>query len=62
MHIERDAFADMNELIELDLSNNLIYDFPDSLQSNSLQTLDLSMCRWEEQGGNQGLFTDGVTD
>lgn len=45
LHIEYDAFVDMNELIELDLSNNLIYDFPVSLQSGSLQTLDLSMCR-----------------
>lgn len=45
LHIEYDAFAEMNELIELDLSNNLIHDFPDSLQSDSLQTLDLSMCR-----------------
>lgn len=50
LHIEYDAFADMNELIELDLSNNLIYDFPESLQSDSLQTLDLSMCRLVYQG------------
>ncbi|XP_037035716.1 toll-like receptor 6 [Bradysia coprophila] len=45
LHVEYDAFAEMGELIELDLSNNLIYDFPVSLQSDSLQTLDLSMCR-----------------
>lgn len=45
LHIEHDAFAEMYELVELDLSNNLIYDFPESLQSDSLQTLDLSMCR-----------------
>lgn len=45
LHIEHDAFAEMYELIELDLSNNLIYDFPLSLQSDTLQTLDLSMCR-----------------
>lgn len=45
VHIEHDAFAEMYELIDLDLSNNLIYDFPISLQSDTLQTLDLSMCR-----------------
>lgn len=45
LHIEHDAFAEMYELVELDLSNNLIYDFPFSLQSETLQTLDLSMCR-----------------
>lgn len=45
LHIEHDAFAEMYELVELDLSNNLIYDFPLSLQSDTLQTLDLSMCR-----------------
>uniref|UniRef100_A0A182T5N2 LRRCT domain-containing protein n=1 Tax=Anopheles maculatus TaxID=74869 RepID=A0A182T5N2_9DIPT len=43
--IEWDALASMGELIELDLSNNLISDIPDTLSSGTLQTLDLSMCR-----------------
>uniref|UniRef100_A0A182RDJ6 LRRCT domain-containing protein n=1 Tax=Anopheles funestus TaxID=62324 RepID=A0A182RDJ6_ANOFN len=43
--IDWDAFASMGELIELDLSNNLISDIPDTLSSATLQTLDLSMCR-----------------
>ncbi|XP_050073737.1 uncharacterized protein LOC126561558 [Anopheles maculipalpis] len=43
--IDWDALASMGELIELDLSNNLISDIPDTLSSGTLQTLDLSMCR-----------------
>uniref|UniRef100_A0AAG5DDM5 LRRCT domain-containing protein n=1 Tax=Anopheles atroparvus TaxID=41427 RepID=A0AAG5DDM5_ANOAO len=43
--IDWDALAAMGELIELDLSNNLISDIPDTIASGTLQTLDLSMCR-----------------
>uniref|UniRef100_A0A182MDK7 LRRCT domain-containing protein n=1 Tax=Anopheles culicifacies TaxID=139723 RepID=A0A182MDK7_9DIPT len=43
--IDWDALATMGELIELDLSNNLISDVPDTLSSGTLQILDLSMCR-----------------
>ncbi|XP_052894633.1 uncharacterized protein LOC128301978 [Anopheles moucheti] len=43
--IDWDALASMGELIELDLSNNLLSDIPDTLSSGTLQTLDLSMCR-----------------
>ncbi|XP_053675795.1 uncharacterized protein LOC128726039 [Anopheles nili] len=43
--IDWDALKAMDELVELDLSNNLLSDIPDGLMSNSLQTLDLSMCR-----------------
>ncbi|XP_035917019.1 uncharacterized protein LOC118514329 [Anopheles stephensi] len=43
--IDWDALASMGELIELDLSNNLVSDIPDTLSSGTLQTLDLSMCR-----------------
>uniref|UniRef100_A0A182NI65 LRRCT domain-containing protein n=1 Tax=Anopheles dirus TaxID=7168 RepID=A0A182NI65_9DIPT len=43
--IDWDALASMGELVELDLSNNLISDIPDTLSSGTLQTLDLSMCR-----------------
>lgn len=46
INIEYDALAEMLELIELDLSDNLISEFPVSLQSDTLQTLDLSMCRF----------------
>ncbi|XP_058054121.1 uncharacterized protein LOC131205857 [Anopheles bellator] len=45
LSIDWDALGSMNELIELDLSHNLISDIPDTLASASLQTLDLSMCR-----------------
>lgn len=45
LHIDIDAFNDMPELIELDLANNLLTDFPMTLQSYTLQTLDLSTCR-----------------
>uniref|UniRef100_A0A182K9M6 LRRCT domain-containing protein n=1 Tax=Anopheles christyi TaxID=43041 RepID=A0A182K9M6_9DIPT len=43
--IDWDALASMGELIELDLSNNLLSDIPDTLSSGTLQSLDLSMCR-----------------
>uniref|UniRef100_A0A182PDK3 LRRCT domain-containing protein n=1 Tax=Anopheles epiroticus TaxID=199890 RepID=A0A182PDK3_9DIPT len=43
--IDWDALASMGELVELDLSNNLLSDIPDTLSSGTLQTLDLSMCR-----------------
>ncbi|XP_041769269.1 uncharacterized protein LOC121592070 [Anopheles merus] len=43
--LDWDALASMGELIELDLSNNLLSDIPDTLSSGTLQTLDLSMCR-----------------
>lgn len=45
LKIDIDAFNDMPELINLDLSNNLFSEFPVTLQSSTLQTLDLSMCR-----------------
>lgn len=45
MIIDMDAFNEMPQLIVLDLSNNLISEFPVSLQSDSLQSLDLSTCR-----------------
>lgn len=47
LNIDLDAFNDMPELVELDLSNNLFSEFPATLQSHTLQTLDLSMCRYE---------------
>lgn len=45
MNIDLDAFNDMPELIALDLSHNLIRDFPSSLHSTTLQIMDLSNCR-----------------
>lgn len=45
LNVDLDAFNDMPELIELDLSNNLIREFPKSLHSETLQILDLSNCR-----------------
>lgn len=45
LNVDLDAFHDMPALAMLDLSNNLISDFPDTLRSPNLQTLDLSMCR-----------------
>lgn len=45
MNIDLDAFNDMPELIELDLANNLVREFPSSLHSATLQILDLSTCR-----------------
>lgn len=42
MDMDLDAFNDMPELIELDLSHNLIRDFPATLHSATLQILDLS--------------------
>lgn len=43
--IDKDAFDDLPKLIELDLSNNLINEFPSNMQSPLLQILDLSRCR-----------------
>lgn len=45
MNIDPDAFRGFPEISEIDLSNNLISIFPEALSSDSLQTLDLSMCR-----------------
>lgn len=45
MAIDQDAFNDMPELLELDLSNNLFSEFPVRLHSVRLQRLDLSRCR-----------------
>lgn len=45
LSIDLDAFNDMPELLELDLSNNLFSEFPVTLHSDKLQSLDLSMCR-----------------
>lgn len=45
MTIDPDALHGMPELIELDLSNNLINEIPDLLSSDTLQTMDLSMNR-----------------
>lgn len=45
LNIDSDAFRGFPDLSELDLSNNLISVFPEALSSESLQTLDLSMCR-----------------
>lgn len=46
LNIDLDAFNDMPELIELDLSHNLIREFPATLHSRTLQILDLSNCRY----------------
>lgn len=43
--VDPDALQGTPVLTELDLSNNLISFIPDNLNSISLQTLDLSMCR-----------------
>lgn len=45
MIIDPDAISGLPELVELDLSNNMINDIPDTLSSETLQTLDLSMNR-----------------
>lgn len=45
MTVDPDALTGLPDLIDLDLSNNLIIDFPDALVSESLQSLDLSMNR-----------------
>lgn len=45
MTLDPDVLSGMPELLELDLSHNLINDIPDTLSSNLLQTLDLSMNR-----------------
>lgn len=43
--IDPDAISGLPELVDLDLSNNLINEIPDTLASENLQTLDLSMNR-----------------
>lgn len=45
MTIDPDAISGLPELVELDLSNNLISEIPDTLSSENLQSLDLSMNR-----------------
>lgn len=45
LNVDLDAFNDMPELIDLDMANNLFTEFPSTLQSRTLQRLDLSMCR-----------------
>jgi len=46
MHIDTDALTGMPDLQELDLSNNLMSYIPEYWMSDSLQTIDLSMCRF----------------
>lgn len=43
--IDSDALIGLSSLIELDLSLNLIASIPDALQSDTLQMLDLRLCR-----------------
>lgn len=43
--IDGDALVGLPSLIELDLSQNLIWAIPDALASDNLQLLDLRMCR-----------------
>lgn len=45
LSIDKDAFGGMPELVELDLSNNLLSELPDHLEAKQLQILDLSRCR-----------------
>jgi len=45
MNIDPDALSGMPELLDLDLSNNLITEIPDFLSSEMLQSLDLSTNR-----------------
>lgn len=45
MDIDLDAFNDMPELLELDLSHNMIREYPGTLHSATLQVLDLSSNR-----------------
>ena len=45
LNIDLDAFNDLPEMIELDLSNNLFNQFPATLHSKTLQILNLSTCR-----------------
>lgn len=49
LNIDLDAFNDMPELIELDLSHNLIKEFPATLHSTTLQILDLSNCKYVKE-------------
>lgn len=44
-NIDSDALNHMPEVNDIDLSNNLISNIPDGLNSATLQYLDLSMCR-----------------
>lgn len=43
--IAPDALNGLPEIVDLDLSNNLITAIPDLLMSDTLQSLDLSLCR-----------------
>lgn len=45
MTIDLDAFAEMPEIIDLDLSNNLFTYLPSSLRSDTMQSLNLERCR-----------------
>lgn len=45
MSIDPDAISGLPELVQLDVSHNLINEIPDALSSENLQTLDLSMNR-----------------
>lgn len=45
MTIDADALTGMPEIVDIDLSSNLITDIPDTLSSDTLQVLDLSMNR-----------------
>lgn len=45
MNIDLDAFIDMPEILELDLSNNLFTYLPSSLRSDTMQSLNLERCR-----------------
>lgn len=47
--IDSDAIDELTDLIELDLSYNWFSELPAQLGSNSLQILDLSRCRWNNQ-------------
>lgn len=44
-NIDSDALNQMPEVNDIDLSNNLISNIPEGLNSGTLQYLDLSMCR-----------------
>lgn len=46
MTIDLDAFVEMHEIIDLDLSNNLFTYLPSSLRSDTMQSLNLERCRW----------------
>lgn len=43
--MDEDALSDLPELVDLDLSYNLLSEFPSVLRAEKLQRLDLRMCR-----------------